>query len=287
MAEVVDNSRYELSDAELHKLQRIELEMLLEIDRICKVHDIKYSLDGGTLLGAVRHKGFIPWDDDIDIIMLRSEYARFRRACKKDLDTERFFLQDYTTDKEYRWGYAKLRRLDTSFIRLGQEHLKQHDGVFLDIFAVDNVPDEPIYRQLHHLVCIFIRKGLYSEVGKRTAKSSIERAAYRVLNKIPRDTYFGMRNNLAKPLHKKRTELISHYTLEYPKRCYYGLPRRCFDEYTKMEFEGYIFPCFKEYDLYLKSYYGDYMTLPPEEDRVPHLFVSAIRLCEPKLPDYF
>ena len=130
---------YQISNEELKKLQRIELEMLIELDRICRKHQVSYSLDGGTLLGAVRHKGFIPWDDDIDVIMLRPEYEKFRSACERELDQTRFFLQDYKSDPHYRWGYEKLRRLGTEHIRLGQESLKQRTGVFLDIFVADQI----------------------------------------------------------------------------------------------------------------------------------------------------
>lgn len=274
---------YVISQQELRQLQNIELEMLIELDRICRKYGIRYSLDGGTLLGAVRHKGFIPWDDDIDVIMLREEYVKFRKACKEDLDRSRFFFQDYRTDPNYRWGYAKLRRKNTKFIRLGQEHLKQNSGVFIDIFVVDNVPDGYFARRLHHFLCFLVRKTLYSEVGKENEKNPLIRAIYQRMSKIPRNTAFHVRNCLAAPLSRKRTELISHYTLEYPKQCRYGLPRECFDEMIELEFEGRKFPCFQKYDLYLSTYYGDYMTLPPKEKRVPHLAVSTLELVEPEL----
>ena len=274
---------YEITGEELRQLQLVELEMLIEIDRICRKNNIQYSLDGGSLLGAVRHKGFIPWDDDIDLIMLREEYMKFRKACRIDLDKDRFFLQDYMTDPYYRWGYAKMRRKGTSFLREGQEHLKQQDGVFLDIFVVDNVPDGYLWRRIHHFICFLIRKTLYSEVAKKNEKNTFLRYIYVLLSKINRDSVFRLRNKLAKGTNKKRTKLISHYTLEYPKRCRYGLPRECFDEYIDMEFEGRKFPGFKKYDLYLSSYYGDYMTLPPKEKQVPHLTVSRLELVEPNL----
>ena len=271
---------YQISATELKKLQKIELEMLIELDRICKKYGISYSLDGGTLLGAVRHKGFIPWDDDVDVIMLREEYVKFRKACKEEMDKKRFFLQDYRTDSYYRWGYAKIRRKGTEYVRLGQETLKQKTGVCIDIFVVDQVPDTWILRRVHHFICFCIRKMLYAPVGSVNASSWLMRKWYGLLNKIPRNFSFWLRDILAYHSNKKRTELISHYTLEYPRSCRYGLPRKCFDEMMEMEFEGRKFPVFKEYDIYLTMYYGDYMQLPPVEKRKSHLKISKLKLIE-------
>lgn len=265
---------------EFKQLQKILLEMLIELDRICRLHNVKYSIDGGTLLGAVRHKGFIPWDDDIDVILLRSEYVKFRKACKKELDRKRFFLQDYRSDPNYRWGYEKLRRKGTEQIRLGQESLKQKTGVFLDIFVADNVPDNMVLRRIHHFLCFAIRKILYSPLGAISTKSKVMKIFYGCLSKMPRNMVFKWRNILANLSNKNRTELISHYTLEYPKSCKYGLPRKCFDEMIEMDFEGYKFYGFKEYDIYLSMHYGDYMKLPAVEDRVAHLKVSKLRLMD-------
>ena len=100
----------QLDQKTLRALQIVEVEMLVELDRICRKNDIKYTIIGGTLIGALRTGGFIPWDDDIDVAMLRDEYERFRIACEKDLDQSRFYFQDHRNTKGYRWGYGKLRR---------------------------------------------------------------------------------------------------------------------------------------------------------------------------------
>lgn len=271
---------YILSQEELKKLQRIEFSMLQELDRICRKYNILYSLDGGTLLGAIRHKGFIPWDDDIDVIMLREEYVKFKEACKKDLDSERFFLQDYQTDSGYRWGWAKIRRKNTEYIRLGQESLKQKTGIFIDIFVADQVPDNPIIKRVHHFICYIIRKSLYSPLGIEHAKNILEKSIYRCLNLLNRNQVFAIRDWLAEHSNHKKSKLISHYTLEYPKSCKYGLPRKCFDEFIEVEFEGHLFKAFKDYDIYLRGHYGDYMKLPPVEQRIPHLKVSMIDMTE-------
>lgn len=268
---------YKISDAELKRLQEVEFEILIEFDRICRKYHIQYSLDGGTLLGAVRHKGFIPWDDDIDVIMLRQEYFRFRKACKREMDHERFFLQDYRSDPNYRWGYAKIRRNGTELLRPGQERLGQHSGIYIDLFVVDNVPDGYFSRRLHHLLCFLIRKAQYSPVGRYREKNLFLRGAYYLLSRISRDDVFHVRNWLAARTNRRRTELISHYTFEYPKHCRYGLPRKCFDEMIEMEFEGKMFFGFKDYDCYLSTYYGDYMSLPPKEKQVPHLEMTRLR----------
>ncbi|MBQ4531275.1 MAG: LicD family protein [Lachnospiraceae bacterium] len=265
---------------ELDKMQKVELEMLLEVDRICRKYHIQYSIDGGTLLGAVRHKGFIPWDDDVDVIMLRKEYHKFQKACKKELDMKRFFLQDYTTDANYRWGYAKIRRKNTEYIRLGQEHLKQKTGICIDIFVADNVPDNEVLKRIHYAACYCIRKIMYAPLGEVNAEKILLRKWYGILNHIPIDKVFWVRNLIAYHSNRKRTELISHYTFQYPKSCTYGLPRKCFDEFTELEFEGYKFKAFKDYHTYLTMHYGDYMKLPPKEKRVPETKLSTLQLID-------
>ena len=269
----------ELDDEKLKNLQDIELEMLIEIDRICRENNINYSLDGGTLLGAIRHGGFIPWDDDADVIMLRQEYEKFKKVCETELDESRFFLQDFDTDSNYRWGYAKLRRNGTLFLREGQEHVNMNQGIFLDIFICDNVPDEPIKRELHRAICYLIRKGLYSEVGKENAKSSLIRIWYKLYNRIQRNTWVKLLKRIYTKNNKSRTEYVSHMTYPYPKSMKYGNYREFYDEFVDMKFEGKTFRIFKQYDRYLKLLYGDYMQLPPVEKRKVHP-VSQIRFLE-------
>ncbi len=273
--------KIKLTDEQLRTLQLNLLEMLIEIDRICRKYNIKYSMDGGTLLGAVRHGGFIPWDDDIDVIMRREEYQKFYKACRKDLDKKRFFLQEYRTDRHYRWGYEKLRRKDTEFVRLGQEHLKSRGGIFVDIFVVDNVPDGFFMRRLHLSACYVIRKLLYAQLGMKNADSLLLRKWYGLLYRaVPRDVVFSWRNRIARRCNKRRTQLVRHMTYPYA-RSRYGMPGECFDEMRDMQFEGYTFRAFRKYDKYLTALYGDYMKLPPKEQQKAHLDVSRIRLLDP------
>lgn len=260
----------ELDNQMLEKLQNIELEMLVEVDRICRKNDIKYSLDGGTLLGAVRHGGFIPWDDDADVIMLRNEYEKFVEACRNELDDTKFFLQSFESDQNYRWGYAKLRRKGTLFLREGQEHVGMNQGIFMDIFICDNVPDSVWGREIHRFICFCIRKGLYSEVGKRCAKNRILRAWFKVYNQIPRDFWVGLLEKIYTRNNVNRTEYVSHMTYPYPKSMKYGNYREFYDDFIEMEFEKHTFRVFRQYDRYLTLLYGDYMELPPEEKRKVH-----------------
>ncbi len=254
----------------LRKLQLTELEMLVEVDRICRKHNIKYSLDGGTLLGAARHKGFIPWDNDADIMMSREEYERFFKICQTELDTDKFFLQEFRTDPEYRWGYSKLRRNGTLFLREGQEGINCHHGVFIDIFVFDNVPDGYLARRAQYVLCYIIRKGLYSVVGCKRAENVMKRAVYKLASFVPLSVWRKALLKAQKAAEGKRTQLISHLTFPNRKQIRYGLSSAYYDEYTELEYEGKQLMVIKEYDRYLRDLFDDYMILPPVEKRQSH-----------------
>jgi len=268
---------YKLSSEELHQLQSVLVEMLIELDRVCKKHDIRYCIVAGTLLGAVRHKGFIPWDDDLDVAMTRSEYKRFREVCKSELDTKRFFFQDDTTDLYYRWGWGRLRRLDSEFVRVGQEHLKMRTGIFLDVFPIDGVPDFPPLRGLFTAYCFLLRKILYSEVGRISAKNALSRVIYGALSTIPAKAVFRNLETLQRYGLNRETKYARILTFPTPKGRPFGYLRKWYVDIGEIEFEGRLFPCVKEFHEYLSYKFGDYMTLPPPGQRHWHP-VSKFRL---------
>ena len=256
----------ERSNEELRRLQLTELEMLEEVDRICRKNGIPYSLDAGTLLGAVRHKGFIPWDDDLDVMLLHEDYERFYEACKSDLDTTRFFFQDHRTDPNYRWGYGKMRRLGTEYIKAGQEKLKQRTGICIDVFDAENIPDEEKKRKKYIRRMFCIRKMMYSALGRTNESNPLMRLWYSLLYLVPIRTVFRIKNRWTRKVNATRTENVFFPT--WPVKNHpYGFPRRLFDEFTDVKFEGGRYMAIRDYDTYLKIRYGDYMKLPPAEQR--------------------
>lgn len=267
----------DLTKEQLRKLQMAEFELLCEVDRICRKNHIKYTLYAGTLLGAIRHKGFIPWDDDADIAFLPEDYEKFFEACKRDLDQEKFFLQDYRTDPYYRWGYAKLRRNHSAYVREGQEHMKYHHGIFIDIFTLYHVPDNPVLRQMYYAAFFLIRKALYSEAGKVSDSNAFRRNLYKVVSKIPKKNIFQIANKL---IYKKPSELVNLMYIANVKRCYYEIPVRCLEKTVEVEFEGRRFMAMAEFDEVLRISYGDYMKLPPMEQRRSHNPASKIEFPE-------
>lgn len=266
----------ELKGQELKKLQAVCLELLLEVDRICRKNHIEYSIEGGTLIGAIREKGFLAWDDDADILITRHEYERFVEACKTDLNHDRFFIQDHDLDPEYPWGYSKIRMKGTSLIKIGQEDMRFQDGIFVDLFIYDNVPDGFISRRLHYAAIYFIRKCQYAVVARKTASNAFLRGWYSLLHLIPLDTVFGWLKKIRDRANQRRTELMRVYTYPYPSRIKYGHYSECFDEYTDVLFEGQVLRMMKKYDLFLRAQFGDYMT-PPLPEEITHYPISSIK----------
>ncbi len=260
----------------LRQIQMIQLEMLVELDRICKKCGIKYNIIAGTLLGAIRHQGYIPWDDDADVAFLRPEYERFRQVVKTELDTSRFYFQDNRRTRGYRWGYGKLRRKNTLFLREYQEQMPYEQGVFIDIFPLDSVPDNYLLRSMKNFECFCIRKILWSEVGKAAEKSMLKRQWYKLLAKIPQDKVWSHYYRMVTYANRKRTRMVRILMFPTPNS-EYGYYRCWYENSVDTIFEGRIFNGIKDYDSYLSFKFGDYRNLPPLEKRKVHP-VSALKL---------
>lgn len=267
----------ELTKEEFRKMQLLQTDMLVEFDRVCKAHGIKYVIAGGTMLGAVRHKGYIPWDDDADVAMLREEYEKFKKVAG-ELDPELCYFQDHETDPYYRWGYGKLRRTGTTYVRVGQEHIKCKTGVFVDVFPLDDVPCCIIGQIWQDFYCFVLRKILYSEVGKYSPSENVfTRAIYKLMSLIPVKEVF---KRVEKMASKSRNEnKCGCRTLLFPSigkmrkhklNEKFSTPKEWFFETAEYEFEGHMLSGVKDYDRYLSFEYGDYMQLPPEDQRQVH-----------------
>lgn len=273
----------EIAGEDFRRMQLLELDMLVELDRVCRKHDIPYTIFGGSLLGAVRHKGFIPWDDDADIAMLREDYERFR-SVSHELNPEICYFQDHINDPGYRWGYAKLRRTGTKYIRVGQEHLTCKTGVFIDIFPMDDVPKSTVGQIVQDVWCMCLRKILYSEVGRcAEGTSACLRGWYRLLSKIDPKLVYRLAAKMEVKSHNSsdnrvRTLLFPATGTLYKKNPInkrFSMPKSWFTDLADYEFEGVMLRGTRDYDTNLKYIYGDYMQLPPIEKRAQHAPVSS------------
>lgn len=268
---------FEYTDKNLRKLQLAELEMLIELDRICRKYNINYIIDAGTLLGAVRHGGFIPWDDDIDVRMLRKDYEKFCRVCKKKLD-DRYFLQNHKTDDGYRWGYARILKKGTVYIRKDHEELKSKNGVFIDIFPSDDIPEKGIGYHFCNAFSWLCRKMLYSELGKIHASKLSSRIGFAFLDIFPKkwahNGYDFMRI-MFKDDKSKKVRCFGWGSSEET----IGYQREWFQNTRDIRFEGIVVKApVKTHEFLVHSYGDDYMTPPPENERRPRHTAVYIKL---------
>lgn len=260
-------------DYDLRKLQLVEAKMLEDLKGICERNNIRYYLTSGTLLGAVRHKGFIPWDNDIDVEMPYEDYIRFVTLPQEEIGSK-YFVQ--TTDTEAGWDrpYARIRLNNTTMMYDHQINYKINHGIWIDIFPLIEINDGfelKFKRLLLKLTKMFNKQEAY-EAGKyielmRTGKSpkTICDFIYRVLPKKLRRRWAKKINHfICKAKNKKNySHIWCDINKPTSKSLYEGEP-------VMLEFEGELFPVAPKYDQWLTARYGDYMTPPPEKDRVTH-----------------
>lgn len=252
---------------EVKELQSKELVLLKELKRICETHNITYFLAYGSLIGAIRHHGFIPWDDDIDVCMNYADYVRFAEICKTELGPD-FFLQTAESDPAAGLSYHKLRLNHTTLIVDYLSNRDMHHGISIDIYPVYNVPDNPIKKQLQLsatvLYMLFAAGRVPENHGGVVAFGckcllKVFRGKTRSYLKNKCHVYMGKFENGQT---KKKAMLFGNLDV-----CKHTYPANIFARAIDAEFEGEKFSVPVGYDECLSLYYGDYMTLPPEEDQ--------------------
>jgi len=251
---------------ELTKLQDIVYSLFQEFDRICRKYDIHYTMEGGTLLGAVKYGGFVPWDDDIDVVMKREEYEKFLSVAPGELDGK-FFLQSYNNVSEFPLNYAKLCHNGTEIYDYDYTHLKNmHHGVFMDIFPLDEVKPEKLKK---HCSRVGILTGARKTKLKAIKPTGIRKVIYGGLALLPMKTLIKMLDRCCKKYNGKNTGYF--YEVCNANRKFPAMPRELYDETVRISFRDGEYEASSQYDRFLKSRFGeDYMdTLPPEEVRKP------------------
>ena len=259
-----------MTKIDVNESKQIQINILSFVDSFCREKGIRYSLYGGTLIGAIRHKGFIPWDDDIDIIMPREDYRRLIKEFQDNRDI--YKLHSLENDSEYECPYAKI---EDSRTVLKEKSTTRNLGIAIDVFPCDfvgnNKEDAIKFVKRREIIRL-----LY--LAKLVIPSQRNNFYKRVLINILKIVLFGVNIRFFAKLRSKWAQSISKgtkYSADVVLASNYGIkeiiPTALFDSLIDVNFENKSFMAFEDYDVYLRSVFGDYMKLPPEDKRVsPH-----------------
>ena len=261
----------------LKKVQAMQLDILKDIIRVCELHDIRYFVAYGTLLGTVRHQGPIPWDDDIDICMAREDYEKFAAVADKELDS-RYELVSMARNLDYPMSLPKVQKKGTRFIDRTFIDAKFKIGVFVDIFVYDYVSDDAAEARKQAKKCNLLDKLMILQISKfpnqgrdgllAKVLTVVYLAGHYVLQLVPRKWLF---NAYVKESQKFRgnptntmiclDELLGDRTKATVDELFPTVP---------LSYSGVTVQAPREYDRLLTRQFGDYMQLPPVEARVNH-----------------
>ncbi len=262
----------------LTEIQAREYELLKQFDAYCKRHGLTYCLCGGTLLGAVRHKGFIPWDDDIDLMMPREDYERLRDLSRGETVSDCLRVR-YPGDAGYPYGFMKAVDTRTVVYERNITRDEQRTGLALDIFPLDRMYVSPWKNRL-----LLTRVKFWIQVGKvgagmvRAEKDSLKKRLRNLVMLLLRPiaacvSYEKAMARVDRIASGRRT--LAPYilgNLGWPNQWKDMFPKEVFDSYVDLDFGADKFPCPVGYDAYLTQLYGDYMRIPKEGERAAHSF---------------
>lgn len=250
----------------LREVQLVQLEMLKVIDKICSSNNLRYSLYGGTLIGAVRHGGFIPWDDDLDVCMSRKDYEKFLQIWAS-VKPEGYVLQNKENSPQFTQSFTKIRKEHTTFLQFENEVNKYHTGIFVDIFPMDRIPNGKRQCFLFKANCmvyqLFTREFVPPKangVVKVVSKGLLFFVSKKKREKVRRKAL----KNITKYSQQKELKVVGIETAETLK---FRFSPDLLEQYIYLPFEDGEFMCFKDWHNHLKIKYGDYMKLPPIQER--------------------
>lgn len=260
----------------LREIQLIQLDIGKEISRICSKNNIPYFIIGGTLLGAVRHRGFIPWDDDMDIGMTIDNYNRFVSVARNELGSQ-FIIQEWNDGSGYSYPFAKVKMKGTTVVELVSQSLNLDKGIWVDIFPYMPISKKKALSKIFMIRLQLLSKTFLLKNGydlSALTQKPISKLINYVLKLCP------IRANYCK---RKFLKLIkNNKSDEYYLECdgmfkgNFVFPQDYFKTFTELPFEDVSFMAPGKYDAYLKDAYGDYMVFPPEEERNKgHSLVSS------------
>lgn len=255
-------------------LKNIELDILKAFIGVCKKNNLRYYLLGGSCLGAIRHHGYIPWDDDIDVGLPRKDYNKLMEIGQADLP-DYYFLQNYITDPEYYVNFAKIRDSRTTFIESSIKQCHINHGVYIDVFPLDYYPEKG--------VLAFKNKDLILKSRISSEYDIVVSKKMKVLQLLARvivpDVHIALRKRDALMQSINNSSIIANICGAWQEKEI--SPIDWFGEGVEVDFEGMKAIVPQEYDKYLTKLYGDYMTPPPIEKRKGHHFTEVIDLDKP------
>lgn len=249
------------------RLWSVELEILDVFHEVCQKHSLKYTLAYGSLLGAIRHDGFIPWDDDIDVMMPREDYDRLIDIWTLTAP-EGFLLETEDNSEDYVNNYAKIRKDHTTFLQFEVERgKKHHKGVFIDVFPGDRVAPNKVARMIQKAE--FAVNLLFNRGYSSGSKGVIGAGESFLLKVVPKKYYRALSSFFGK--RSRRWNSYSNCSIVFPntiKTCSVHYSSDLFEHLEEHIFNGKKYMIVSDYDAALRAEYGDYMQLPPEENRV-------------------